>query len=73
MGKKPEPPNPTSWDIYRVANKGKLLGTIEAADTDAAIEAAAKEFKIDAWRLCGGDHVDLSGRDRWSRLQVPGH
>jgi hypothetical protein len=51
MGKKPEPPNPTSWDIYRAASKAKRIGSVEAADADAAIEAPAKEFKIDAWRL----------------------
>jgi acyl-CoA reductase-like NAD-dependent aldehyde dehydrogenase len=51
MAKKPEPPsNPIRWDVYRAAARGKLLGTVEAADVDAAVEAAAKEFKTDAWR-----------------------
>jgi hypothetical protein len=52
MAKKPKPPpNPVRWDVYRAAARGKLLGTVEAADADAAVEAAAKEFKTDAWRL----------------------
>ncbi len=51
MPRKPEPPKPTSWNIYKVAAKVILLGTVEAADKKAAIEAAAKEFKTDACRL----------------------
>jgi hypothetical protein len=31
--------------------KAKHLGSVEAADAEAAIEAAAKEFKVDAKRL----------------------
>jgi hypothetical protein len=51
MPRKPEPPKPTSWNIYKVAAKAILLGTVEAPDKKAAIEAGAKEFKTDAWRL----------------------
>jgi hypothetical protein len=51
MSRKPEPPKPTSWNIYKVSAKAILLGTVEAPDKKAAIEAAAKEFKTDAWRL----------------------
>jgi hypothetical protein len=40
-----------SWHIYLAAAKGKLLGTIEAADVGAVIEAAAIEFKTDARKL----------------------
>src|SRR5215470_7607341 len=35
------------WDIYRAAAKAKLIGTVEAADADAAIEIATKEFNIE--------------------------
>ena len=42
---------PTSWNIYKVAAKAIWLGTVEAPGKKAAIEAAAKEFKTDAWRL----------------------
>jgi hypothetical protein len=49
MPRKPE--QPTSWNIYKVAAKAILLGTVEAPGKKAAIEAAAKEFKTDAWRL----------------------
>jgi hypothetical protein len=31
MAKKPEPPQPLRWDIYRVANKGKLMAIPGAA------------------------------------------
>jgi hypothetical protein len=51
MARKPEPPKPTNWDIYRVASKGKLLGTIEADNAGEAVKKAAEEFKTDAWRL----------------------
>jgi hypothetical protein len=37
-------PQPLRWDIYRVAGKGKLLGT-------GAVKKAAEEFKTDTWRL----------------------
>jgi len=53
----------------RVAAKGKLLGNVEAADADAAIEVAAKQFKTEAWRLIGAQrHEDQapSGRVRCS-------
>jgi len=49
MPRKPE--QLKSWTIYKVAAKAILLGTIEAPGEKAAIEAAAKEFKTDAWRL----------------------
>ena len=51
MPRKPEPPKPTSWDIYKVATKAVRLGTVEAPDKAAAIEKAAQEFKAEAWRL----------------------
>jgi hypothetical protein len=59
LAKIPEPPNPTSWDTYCAAYKAKWIGSVEAADADATIDAAAKEFKIDSCRLTqhGGDHV----------------
>jgi len=47
----PTQPPLLSWEIYRAASKAKWIGTIEAADADAAIEAAAKEFKTDARKL----------------------
>ena len=52
MVKKPEPPpQPTTWDIYKIADKQTWLGTVEAPDRAAAIDEAAKEFKTEAWRL----------------------
>jgi len=46
------PPPPTSlWDIYRVANKARLIGTVEADNGGEAIRKAAEQFKTDAWRL----------------------
>jgi len=51
MPRNAEPPKPTSWNIYKVAAKAIWLGTVEAPNKKAAIEAAAKAFKTDAWRL----------------------
>ena len=49
MAKKPEPPIPASWDIYKIATI--WLGTVEALDKRAAVEKAAQEFKTEVWRL----------------------
>jgi hypothetical protein len=46
MAKKPEPPKPTSWTIYKLAAKAERLGTVEAPDEAAAIEKGAAEFKV---------------------------
>jgi hypothetical protein len=45
MAKKPEPPKPTIWTIYKIAAKQTRLGTVEAADECAAIQKAAEEFR----------------------------
>ena len=37
---------PTRWDIYRAAARAKWIGTVEAADADAAIKEAAKQFDV---------------------------
>jgi 1,2-phenylacetyl-CoA epoxidase PaaB subunit len=35
------------WEIYQArSTPAKYVGTVEAADADAAIEAAAKEFNV---------------------------
>jgi hypothetical protein len=41
MAKKPEPPKPTTWTVYKIAAKQIRLGTVEAADEATAIEKAA--------------------------------
>jgi hypothetical protein len=46
MAKKPEPPKPTSFDVYKIAEKATWLGTVEAPE-QAAVEKAAQEFKTD--------------------------
>jgi membrane-bound lytic murein transglycosylase B len=51
MAKRPEPPKPTSWTIYKLAAKAVRLGQVEAPDEAAAIEKAAAEFKVPANRL----------------------
>jgi hypothetical protein len=43
MTRKPKP-LPT-WEIYIARAKAKRLGTVEAADAEAAIEAAAKSLR----------------------------
>jgi hypothetical protein len=46
----------SSWNIYRADGKAKWVGTLKAATADAAIEAAAKEFKTDVRRLFAVRH-----------------
>jgi len=50
MAKQPTKPL-LRWDIYKAAGKAKLIGTVEAADADAAIQKAAVEFKQPATKL----------------------
>jgi hypothetical protein len=51
MAKKPDPPKPIVWNVYKIAKKGVWLGTVEAPDKQAAVEKAAQEFKTEVWRL----------------------
>ena len=51
MPRKPEPPKPKVWTIYKVAAKVIWLGTVEAPDRRTAIGKAATEFNTEAWRL----------------------
>jgi hypothetical protein len=51
MAKKPELPLLPSFDIYKVVASAVWIGLVEAPDKVAAIQKAAKEFKVDAWRL----------------------
>jgi len=51
MARKPQPEQPTTWTIYKLAAKQTWLGEIEAADEREAIEKAAKEFKQPATKL----------------------
>ncbi len=51
MAKKPEPPQPISWSIYRAAHKAIWIGEVEAPDEAAAIEKAAEQFKVPATKL----------------------
>ena len=44
--------NPVTWDNYEThPTPAKWLGTVEATNAKAAIEAAVREFRIDAKRL----------------------
>jgi hypothetical protein len=46
MAKKPEPPKPTSWNVYKVAAKQTWVGEVEATDEREAIdEKAVTEFR----------------------------
>jgi hypothetical protein len=51
MAKKPEPPKPASWTIYKIATKAERLGAVEAPDEATAIEKGAAEFGVSAKRL----------------------
>jgi len=48
-------PLPT-WNIYRADGKAKWIGSVKAANADAAIEAAAREFKTEARQLIAVRH-----------------
>ena len=51
MAKKPDPPQSSAFDIYKIAKKAVWLGIVEAPDKAAAVEKAAQEFKVEAWCL----------------------
>jgi hypothetical protein len=51
MAKKPELPEPTSWDVYKIAKKAIWLGAVEAPDKQTAVGKAPLEFKTEVWRL----------------------
>jgi hypothetical protein len=51
MAKKPEPPKPITWNIYKIAGKAVWLGEVEAPDDASAMEKAATEIKVAANRL----------------------
>jgi hypothetical protein len=51
MAKKPDPPKPASWNIYKFASKAVWLRTVEAPDETTAMETAAAQFKVPANRL----------------------
>ena len=51
MARKPEPPQPATWNIYKFASKAVWLGTVEALDETAAMEKAAAAYKVPANRL----------------------
>jgi hypothetical protein len=51
VAKKPEPPKPIVWNVYKIASKAVWLGTVEALDEASAIEKGAAEFKVGANRL----------------------
>jgi hypothetical protein len=49
--RKPEPPKPIRWTIYKIAANAVRLGTVEAPDEATAIESDAAEFRVPAKRL----------------------
>jgi hypothetical protein len=51
MARKPEPPKPIAWGIYKIAAKAVWLGNVEAPDEATAIDKGAAEFKVAANRL----------------------
>jgi hypothetical protein len=51
MARKPKLPKPRSWNVYKIASKVVWLDEVEAPDEAAAMEKAAREFKVPANRL----------------------
>ena len=50
MAKQPSKPL-LRWDIYKAGSKAKLIGTVEAADADEAVEKAAEQCSQPATKL----------------------
>jgi hypothetical protein len=44
------PPLPR-WDVYRAASRARWVGQVVAISADAAIEAAAVEYRTDVRKL----------------------
>jgi hypothetical protein len=61
MAKKPEPPKPIRWNVYKFASKAVWLGEVEAPDEAAAMEKATAEYKIPANRLMALRAMTLRG------------
>jgi hypothetical protein len=51
VARKPEPPAPITWEIFKAAAKLRPLGTVEAADETEAIQKAAAQYKVIASKL----------------------
>jgi hypothetical protein len=51
MPRKPEPPPPSTWDVFKIASKAVWLATVEATNERDAIERVAKERNVSADRL----------------------
>ena len=55
MAKKPAPtPKPIRWNIYRATSNSPecmLVGTVEAATADEAVDRAAEQFEQPATKL----------------------
>jgi hypothetical protein len=41
---RPETPQPTSWNVYKIASKAVWLGEVAAPEEQAAMERAAAEL-----------------------------
>jgi hypothetical protein len=51
MPRKPEPPPPSTWDVFKIASKAVWLATVEATNERDAIERVAKKRNVSADRL----------------------
>jgi hypothetical protein len=73
MAKKPEPPKPIIWNVYKIASKAVWLAAVEVLDEAAAIERGAAEFKVPATKLIGRYmNRPRTGRASWAiALCVP--
>jgi hypothetical protein len=51
MAKKPEPPKPMTWAVYKIAAKQTRLDTVEAADEREAISYGGRRIRATATKL----------------------
>jgi hypothetical protein len=73
MAKKPEPPKPTTWTIYKIAATQERPGTVEAPGEATAMEKAAAEFGVSGKRLMAisGDQPSDFTRGSLSEICPP--
>jgi hypothetical protein len=48
------------WSVYRAAARARWTGQVVASTADEAVEAAAVEFKTDAWKLIAVPRYEIA-------------
>jgi hypothetical protein len=48
------------WSVYCAAARARWIGQVVASTTDEAVEAAALDFKTDAWKLIAVPRYEIA-------------